>query len=158
MTGPRRSSYEVVIVGGGVIGLFTAHFLSQLMDPGKILVIDRGFATGGASGRNGGGVRQQWETRATIRLARESVGVYRRFGRDFGFNPWFRQGGYLFLASTDEEVRVLRRMETGILTGMCPSCDKWCGSTSSGPVARTCSSPSETMWTGPLGMSRMAPS
>ncbi len=114
MTSPQRSSYEVVIIGGGVIGLFTAHFLSQHMDPGKILVVDRGFATGGASGRNGGGVRQQWETRATIRLARESVEFYRRFGRDFGYNPWFRQGGYLFLAFTEEEVITLRRMETGV--------------------------------------------
>ncbi len=114
MTIPARTDYDVVIVGGGVIGLFTAFHLSKQMDPRRILVLDRGFATGGASGRNGGGVRQQWETRATIRLARESVQIYRHFARDFGYNPWFRQGGYLFLAFSEGETRILHNMERGV--------------------------------------------
>jgi sarcosine oxidase subunit beta len=110
----NRSSYDVAIVGAGVIGLYLAHHLSEKMDPRKILVVDNGFLSGGASGRNGGGVRQQWETLVTIRLARESVSTYRRFGKDFGFNPWFRQGGYLFLSFNDEETAELRRVGTAV--------------------------------------------
>jgi sarcosine oxidase, subunit beta len=100
MSAPARSEYAVVVVGAGVIGLYTAHHLARL-GAGPVLVVDRGFLSGGASGRNGGGVRQQWETRATVRLARESVAAYRRFPRDFGYNLWFRQSGYLFLAETE---------------------------------------------------------
>lgn len=93
---------RVVVVGAGIVGLLTAYHLARA-GAGPIVVIDRGFLSGGASGRNGGGVRQQWETPATIRLAREAVVEYRRFGRTFGTNVWFRQGGYLFLAGTAEE-------------------------------------------------------
>ncbi|HEY6238198.1 MAG TPA: FAD-binding oxidoreductase [Thermoplasmata archaeon] len=110
MNAPSRSRYRVAIVGAGVIGLFTAWHLAVagLRD---VLVVDRGFLSSGASGRNGGGIRQQWETRATVRLARESVQAYRRFGADFGYNVWFRQGGYLFLAENERELERLKAVQ-----------------------------------------------
>jgi sarcosine oxidase subunit beta len=103
-----RDEYDVVIIGAGVLGLFTAYHLAQRMDPGRVLVLDKGFLSAGSSGRNGGGVRQQWESVATIRLAREAVATWRRFPIDFGYNPWFRQGGYVFLAFEGEEEDRLR--------------------------------------------------
>ncbi|MDE1820168.1 MAG: FAD-binding oxidoreductase [Euryarchaeota archaeon] len=110
----RRQDYEVVVVGGGVMGLFTAYHLSRHLDPERILVVDRGFLSSGASGRNGGGVRQQWETVPTVRLAKEAVEAYRRFPLEFGYNPWFRQGGYLFLAFSAEEEERLRRVDAAV--------------------------------------------
>ncbi len=108
MTGPQQADYRVAIVGGGVIGLFTAYRLARA-GAGRIVVLDRGgYLSNGASGRNGGGVRQQWETPETIRLAREAVAAYRRFGSEFGVNPWFRQSGYLFLADSPAEVERLQ--------------------------------------------------
>ena len=106
MNAAARSPERIVIVGAGIVGLFTAHHLARA-GAGPITVVDRGWLSSGASGRNGGGIRQQWETRATVRLARESVDAYRRFGRDFGFNVWFRQSGYLFLAESDAELQHL---------------------------------------------------
>ena len=111
MTEPARDRYATVIVGGGIVGLFTAYHLVRA-GAGPILVAERGFLSYGASGRNGGGVRQQWETPATAALARESVDAYRRFGGEFGYNIWFRQGGYLFLAQTEAELARLRVVET----------------------------------------------
>jgi sarcosine oxidase, subunit beta len=115
-----RADYRTVVVGGGVIGLFTALHLAR-SGGGPILVVDRGFLSSGASGRNGGGVRQQWETRATVRLARESVAAYRRFGREFGYNPWFRQTGYLFLASDPSELGRLRTVHDLVRSEGLPS-------------------------------------
>jgi len=115
-----RSSYRTVIVGGGILGLFTAYHLA-LAGAGPILVLERGFLSSGASGRNGGGVRQQWETRATIRLAREAVAAYRRFGREFGYNIWFRQSGYLFLAENDSELARLRSVHELVRSEGLPS-------------------------------------
>ncbi len=115
-----RSGYRVVIVGAGIIGLYTAHHLARA-GAGPILVVDRGFLSTGGSGRNGGGIRQQWETRATIRLAREAVEAYRRFGRDFGHNIWFRQGGYLFLAENPAELARLARVHDVVLSEGLPS-------------------------------------
>ena len=104
-----RSAYRTVVVGGGVIGLYTAYHLHRA-GAGPILVLDRGRLSAGGSGRNGGGIRQQWETRSTIRLAREAVAAYRRFPSEFGHNVWFRQGGYLFLAESAAELDRLARV------------------------------------------------
>jgi sarcosine oxidase subunit beta len=101
--GPLPRQAEVVIVGGGVVGLAIAYNLARrgLED---VVVIERGYLAEGASGRNGGGVRQQWSTELNIRLMQQSVELCRRFAVDLGVNVWFRQGGYLFLARTAQEV------------------------------------------------------
>jgi len=111
MTAFARGSYRTVVVGAGIVGLFTAYHLARA-GGGPVLVVDRGFLSSGASGRNGGGVRQQWETRATVRLAREAVAAYRRFGGEFGFNIWFRQTGYLFLAENPTELVRLQNVHS----------------------------------------------
>ena len=115
-----RDSYRTVVVGAGIVGLFTAYHIAR-GGGGPVLVVDRGFLSGGASGRNGGGVRQQWETRATVRLAREAVEAYRHFGRDFGFNIWFRQSGYLFLAENAEELARLKTVHALVASEGLPS-------------------------------------
>jgi sarcosine oxidase subunit beta len=120
VTALARSSYRVVVVGAGIVGLYTAYHLARA-GAGPVLVVDRGFLSSGASGRNGGGVRQQWETRATVRLARESVEAYRRFGREFGYNLWFRQSGYLFLAENEGELARLRSVHDLVISEGLPS-------------------------------------
>ena len=103
---PERA--EIVIVGGGVVGLAIAYYLAKrgLTD---VVVLERGYLAEGASGRNGGGVRQQWATEVNIRLMQESVALCRRFAVDVGVNVWFRQGGYLFLARSAKEVARLEK-------------------------------------------------
>jgi sarcosine oxidase, subunit beta len=107
-TGPLPERAEIVIVGGGVMGLSIAYHLARrgLSD---VVVIERGYLAEGASGRNGGGVRQQWSTEINIRLMQESVELCRRFAVDLGVNVWFRQGGYLFLARSTREVARLEK-------------------------------------------------
>jgi glycine/D-amino acid oxidase-like deaminating enzyme len=109
VTAGAARPYRVAIVGAGIVGLYTAYHLARA-GAGPILVVDRGYLSSGASGRNGGGVRQQWETAETVRLARESVAAYRRFPSEFGYNLWFRQGGYLFVATAASELPQLDRM------------------------------------------------
>lgn len=115
-----RDTYRTVVVGAGIVGLFTAYHLARA-GGGPILVVDRGFLSSGASGRNGGGIRQQWETRGTVRLARESVQAYRRFGLEFGYNIWFRQSGYLFLAENEGELARLRAVHALVVSEGLPS-------------------------------------
>ena len=107
-SGPVPAKAEIAIVGGGVIGLAIAYYLARrgLTD---VVVLERGYLAEGASGRNGGGVRQQWSTEINIRLMQESVDLCRRFAVDLGVNVWFRQGGYLFLARTQKEVARLQK-------------------------------------------------
>jgi sarcosine oxidase subunit beta len=106
--GPVPTRTEIAIVGGGVMGLSIAYQLARLgLD--DVVVLERGYLAEGASGRNGGGVRQQWSTEINIRLMQESVELCRRFAVDLGVNVWFRQGGYLFLARSAREVARLEK-------------------------------------------------
>src|SRR5689334_10608848 len=107
-TGSLPEAAEIVIVGGGVIGLSIAYHLARL-GLTNVVVLERGYLAEGASGRNGGGVRQQWGTELNIRLMQESVELCRRFAVDLGVNVWFRQGGYLFVARNAEEVARLEK-------------------------------------------------
>lgn len=103
---PMRA--EVVIVGGGIMGLALAYQLAQ-RGVRDVVVIERGYLLEGASGRNGGGVRAQWSTETNIELARESLELCARFAQQLGINVWFRRGGYLFLAREERTVRQLER-------------------------------------------------
>ncbi len=107
-TGALPDTAEIAIIGGGVVGLSIAYHLAR-RGLTNIVVIERGYLAEGASGRNGGGVRQQWSTEINIRLMQESVELCRRFAVDLGVNVWFRQGGYLFLARSAKEVARLEK-------------------------------------------------
>ncbi len=97
---------RVVVLGAGIVGLSTAWHLTQrgITD---VLVIDRAYLCGGASGRNGGGVRAQFSNASTIQLMQESIEICRAFAADMKINVWFRQGGYLFLARSEDKARNL---------------------------------------------------
>jgi sarcosine oxidase subunit beta len=107
-SGALPSRAEIAIVGGGVMGLSIAYHLAR-RGVTDVVVLERGYLAEGASGRNGGGVRQQWSTEINIRLMQESVDLCRRFAVDLGVNVWFRQGGYLFLARNAREVARLEK-------------------------------------------------
>lgn len=98
-------SYDVVIVGGGVMGSAVASFLTA--DPafaGRVLVVERDPTYEFCSTtRSWGGVRQQFSTTENIAMARYNVEFVRQAkdllavdgeGPDLGF----REQGYLFLA------------------------------------------------------------
>jgi sarcosine oxidase subunit beta len=97
---------RVVVIGAGILGLATAYNLAK-RGVKDVLVVDRTYLCGGASGRNGGGVRAQFSSETNIRLMRESIAICRDFATEMKINVWFRQGGYLFLARTAERARDL---------------------------------------------------
>jgi len=105
---PERA--DLVVVGAGVIGLAIAYNLLE-RGFGSIVVLEKGYLASGASGRNGGGIRQQWSTEVNVRLMQKSVAICKTFAKKLGINVWFRQGGYLFLSRSPEESA---RLETNV--------------------------------------------
>lgn len=103
---PERA--EVVIIGGGIMGLALAWNLATRGQK-DVLVLEEGYLCSGASGRNGGGVRMQWSTPTNVRLAKRSIEIGKGFAREFGINIWLRQGGYLFLAPDDNTAETLEK-------------------------------------------------
>jgi len=102
-----KRSYDCVIVGGGITGLMTGYELCR-KGMTDILIVERSYIGSGASGRNGGGVRAQWTTKENIQIAKESIERFKRLSTELGYNIWFRQGGYLFLAENEKQVEILR--------------------------------------------------
>jgi sarcosine oxidase subunit beta len=106
---PLPDAADVVIVGAGIMGLATAYHLAKDHPRRRILVLDAGYLCGGASGRNGGGVRAQWSSEANVRLMQESLEMCKEFAHEHRINTWFRQGGYLFLARDEKRATELSR-------------------------------------------------
>jgi sarcosine oxidase subunit beta len=104
-----RDRASLVIIGGGIVGLSLAHHLAR-MGMTDVVVLEQGYLCFGASGRNGGGIRQQWSTEENIRLAKQSVRMFRQLARETGHNIWFRQGGYLFLARDAQTAATLEKI------------------------------------------------
>src|SRR5690348_3417040 len=92
------------------MGLSIAYNLASL-GVTNVTVVDRTYLCGGASGRNGGGVRAQWSSEANVRLMQESIRMCREFASKMKINVWFRQGGYLFLARS---AAVQKRLEESV--------------------------------------------
>jgi sarcosine oxidase subunit beta len=95
-----KHSTEIVIIGGGIMGLAIAYNLAK-RGTRDIVVVDSSYLCGGASGRNGGGVRAQWSTEANVKLMRQSIRICAEFASEMKINVWFRQGGYLFVARSE---------------------------------------------------------
>jgi sarcosine oxidase subunit beta len=101
-----RTEADIVVVGAGIMGLAIAYHLAS-MGVEKVSVVDRSYLCGGASGRNGGGVRAQWSSEQNVRLMQESIRICRDFASEMKINVWFRQGGYLFIVRSEEKRRAL---------------------------------------------------
>jgi sarcosine oxidase subunit beta len=93
---------DIVIVGGGVNGMACAYNLAR-RGMKDIVVLEKGYPGCGATGRCGGGIRQQWGLEENIVLARESVKIFENLSAELGFNIFFRQGGYLMLLHDERE-------------------------------------------------------
>jgi len=106
---PLPDAVDVIIVGAGIMGLATAYHLAKDRPQRRILVLDAGYLCGGASGRNGGGVRAQWSSEANVRLMQESLAMCKEFAHEHKINTWFRQGGYLFLARDEQRAKELAK-------------------------------------------------
>ena len=103
-----RDRAEIVIIGAGIMGLAIAYHLARAGTK-DIVVVDKSYLCGGASGRNGGGVRAQWSSEANVRLMQESIRMCRDFASEMKINVWFRQGGYLFLVRDEDKRRALEK-------------------------------------------------
>jgi len=117
-----RDRASVVVVGAGIMGLSIAYHLAE-QGVRDVTVVDQGYLCGGASGRNGGGVRAQWSSEANVALMLESIRMCREFAAKMKINVWLRQGGYLFLARsaaqrTTLEKSVALQNECGLPTQM----------------------------------------
>lgn len=100
--------YKICIIGGGITGTALAYFLCKLGET-SVAVFEKSYLSSGSTGRCAGGIRQQWSTRANVRLAMRSVKLFERFKEDVGVDIEYYQGGYLVLSYNEEEASQFER-------------------------------------------------
>jgi len=108
---------DVVIVGGGYLGLWSAWQLKQIEPDADVAIVEAGLVGHGPSGRNGGFVSTLWDD---LPLLRESVGDARAvevcvaseravhgigtFCEEQGVDAWYRFGGTLQVATSEAQL------------------------------------------------------
>lgn len=111
-----KDAYDVVIVGGAVIGSSVAYFLAANPDfDGSILLVERDPTYRTAStALSAASIRQQFSNPINVRIGQFGVEFIRNFADtmqvgddrpDLGFH----EAGYLFLAATPAQAEVLRQ-------------------------------------------------
>jgi len=93
-------SVDVVVIGGGVIGISTAWFLRQRGL--SVLVCDKGRVAGEQSSRNWGWVRSMGRDADEVPIAMDSINLWEEFAQQLGDGIGFRREGITFLAETDD--------------------------------------------------------
>ncbi|MGP6086149.1 NAD(P)/FAD-dependent oxidoreductase [Antarctobacter jejuensis] len=110
-----KDSYDVVIVGGAVIGSAVAYYLTANPDfDGSVLVVERDASFARSStALSFASIRTQFSNAINVKISQYGAEVIRDFGGVMqvdGERPDlnFHAGGYLFLARTPRQVRILQ--------------------------------------------------
>ncbi|MCP3974541.1 MAG: FAD-dependent oxidoreductase [bacterium] len=114
-----KSTYDVVLIGGGLHGLATAYYLATNHGITDVAVIEKSYIGGGGSGRNTAIVRSNYLTPEGVRFYDRSVKLYEELAVDLNFNVMFEQRGHMTLAHNDSSLRTMRwRAEVNKLEGV----------------------------------------
>ena len=96
------SEADIVIIGGGIVGVSTAWFLAR--QGVNVVLCEKGHIAGEQSSRNWGWVRQQGRDPRELPMMIESMRIWRTLAEDIGEEVGFSQGGCIFAARKDSDV------------------------------------------------------
>ncbi len=100
--GPLPKTSEVVIVGGGIIGVMTALFLARRNV--SVTLLEKGRIAAEQSSRNWGWIRQQGRDADELPIVIEACRLWRQLAEECGEDIGLRQTGVTYLARTDKEL------------------------------------------------------
>lgn len=103
----QESTYDVLVVGAGIVGSACAF---RLAERGlRVGILEAGQAPAmGSTGKSAAGVRVQFSTEANVRLSWESIQEYAAFEETYGVSSGYRPVGYALLvphAGWEEHLR-----------------------------------------------------
>src|SRR6266516_6129802 len=93
---------DAVVVGGGIIGVFAAYYLT--MRGLSVALVEKGRIGAEQSSRNWGWCRQQNRDARELPMATKSLDLWERFGADSGENTGFARCGLLYLSDDEAQI------------------------------------------------------
>jgi glycine/D-amino acid oxidase-like deaminating enzyme len=96
------ASVDVVIIGGGILGVTTAYFLAKRGV--SVALCEKGEIAAEQSSRNWGWVRKQGGDPAEIELTLHSVELWNNMNAEIGAETGFRTCGSISLASSEKDI------------------------------------------------------
>ena len=104
-----KKKYDVIIIGGGSIGVPIAHFLS--LEKQRVLVIDSEASVGQGQNKAAiGGVRATHSDPAKIRICLDSLEIFGSWQQTYGYDIGWKKGGYCFPVFREQEEKTLRSL------------------------------------------------
>lgn len=115
---PKHATYDVVIVGGAMLGSSVAHFLSSSADfDGRILVVERDPTYENSStAHTNSCMRQQFSNEINVRISQFAADYVKNFRRYMNDDPRvpdvvLQSYGYMYLADNPGFVESLREAQ-----------------------------------------------
>jgi sarcosine oxidase, subunit beta len=103
---PRTA--DIVIIGAGAIGSSIAYHLSK-RGARDVVVLEREAIGSGSTSKAAGGIRVQFATRVEIEFSLRGIAFFKRFEDEMGVPCDFRQEGYLFVVTREEDLERYRK-------------------------------------------------
>ena len=100
--GPPPSEADVVVIGGGVIGVCTALFLAR--GGQRVALLEKGRIAGEQSSRNWGWVRQQGRDPDELPIMVEANRLWRELAGETNEDTGLRQEGLSYFAETEAQL------------------------------------------------------
>jgi len=97
---PREA--DVVVIGGGVVGVFTSYYLARRGL--KVALLEKGRVAAEQSSRNWGWCRQQNRDARELPIATKSLDLWEKVAHETGEDTGFRRCGLLYLSNDEGEL------------------------------------------------------
>ncbi|MCB5410338.1 sarcosine oxidase subunit beta family protein [Pseudogemmobacter faecipullorum] len=105
-----KSSYDLIIIGGGGHGLATAYYLAKTHGITNIAVLEKGWLGGGNTGRNTTVVRSNYFFPESVRLYDLALKLYEGLSAELNYNIMLSQRGMISLAHSPAEMEMSARI------------------------------------------------
>jgi D-hydroxyproline dehydrogenase subunit beta len=104
---PSETTYDVVVVGAGIVGAACAYFLMK--EGLRVAVLERGVVASGATGAAMGHLVVMDDSPAQLALTKFSLQLWKELVPELPASAEYQQAGTLWIASGDEEMAEVRR-------------------------------------------------
>src|SRR5215470_6298338 len=101
------TSADVVVIGGGIVGVFAAYYLARRGL--KVALVEKGRIAAEQSSRNWGWCRQQNRDARELPIAMESLALWQGLAGEIGEDVGFERCGLLYLSDDEAEIETWAR-------------------------------------------------